>query len=180
MAILHRATLTPSKPELVESWLDQQPWGGSGEIETIGSYRFDDPAGEVGVEAILVRRAGRVLQVPMTYRAAPLADAEAHLIGRMEHSALGTRWIYDATGDPVAVDCFTRALAGEQEQATLEVYDGGEFVAVREPDVRVHREAGGSSTAAELRLAQVLGEKLDGAERLLATWFDGEAVVAAR
>ncbi|MQA02519.1 MAG: hypothetical protein GEV07_07285 [Streptosporangiales bacterium] len=120
MAILHRATVTPSKPELVESWLDQQPWGGSGEIETIGSYRFDDPEGEVGVEAMLVRRAGRVLQVPMTYRAAPLEHAEAHLIGRAEHSVLGTRWVYDGTRDPVALECFTRALAGEQEQATLD------------------------------------------------------------
>lgn len=180
MAVLHRATVTPSKSEIVESWLDRQPWGGSGEIETIGSYRFDDPDGEVGVEAILVCRAGRELHVPMTYRAAPLENAEAHLIATMEHSVLGRRWFYDAAGDPVAVDCFTRALAGDQQQATLEVYDGGELVAKRELTVRVRPSVGGMSTAGELRLARVLGEELNGAEQLLATWSDGEAVVAVR
>ena len=52
MAILHRATVLPSKLELVETWLNRQLWGGSGELETVGSYRFDDPQGAVGVEAI--------------------------------------------------------------------------------------------------------------------------------
>lgn len=80
----------------------------------------------------------------------------------------------------MAVACFTRALAGEQEQATLELYDGDDLVAVREPEVRVRREAGGRSAAGELRLAQVLGANLDGVERLTASWADGEAVVAAR
>lgn len=180
MAILHRATVTPTKSELVESCLDRQPWAGAGEIETIGSYRFDDPEGQVGVEAILVRRAGRILQVPMTYRAAPLADAQAHLIGTMDHSALGPRWIYEAATDPVAVDCFTRALMGEQQQATLQVYDGDELVAVRDPVVRIRREAGGPGSVGEVRLAQVLGDELDGAERLVATWSDGEEIVAVR
>ena len=180
MAILHRATVTPSKRELVEAWLDQQPWGGAGELETTGSYRLDDPEGEVGVEALLVRRAGRLLHVPMTYRGAPLGGAKAHLMGTMHHSVLGSRWVYEAIADPVAVGCFTRALAGEQDQAALEVYDGEELVARREPDVRVRRQSGSAPTAGDLRLAQVLGEELDGVERLVATWSDGEAVVAVR
>lgn len=179
MAILHRATLTPSKPEIVASWLDRQPWGGSGEVETIGSYRFDDPEGQVGVEAILVRRDGAVLQVAMTYREAPLDDATAHLIGTLEHSVLGTRWVYDAAGDPVAQGCFTRALAGDQEQASLEVYDGDELIAVRDPDVRVRRETG-EGAPGELRIGQVLGAAPEGAERLVAAWSDGEAVIAVR
>ena len=123
MAILHRATLTPSKRELATAWLDGQPWGGSGELEIIGSY-VDNPEGEVGVEALLVLRAGRRLHVPMTYRGAPLVGAEAHLIGTMDHSVLGTRWAYEAIGDPVAVACFTRALEGQQDQATLELLRG--------------------------------------------------------
>jgi hypothetical protein len=55
MAILHRASVTPSKRELAEAWLDEQPWAVDGGVEMLGSYRFDDPAGEVGVEAMLVR-----------------------------------------------------------------------------------------------------------------------------
>ena len=39
----------------------------------------------------------------MTYRGAPLAGAEEALIGTSEHGVLGTRWIYDAAHDPVAV-----------------------------------------------------------------------------
>ena len=56
----------------------------------------------------------------------------------------------------------------------LEIHDGGERVAPREQEVRVRREPG------ELRIPHVLGEDLDGAERLLACWDDGEAVVAVR
>jgi len=183
MAILHRATLTPTKPALVEAWLDRQPWGGDGALEVIGSYRFDDPAGAVGVEAILVRRGGRVLHVPLTYRGAPLDGAEDSLVGTVAHSVLGTRWVYEGAGDPVAVGCFTRALAGEQEQAALELYEGEELVARPEPAVRLQRRPGAAATAGDLRLAGVLAdpaEAPDGAELLVATWSDGEAVVAVR
>jgi hypothetical protein len=137
MAIVHKATVTPSKQEIVTRWLDRQPWGGSGEVRMLGSYHFDDPDGEVGVEAILVDRGGTVLHVPLSYRGADLAGSEASLVARMQHSVLGDRWIYDATGDPVAVDCFVRALRGEQEQAAVEVWDGDALVERREPTVRV-------------------------------------------
>ena len=180
MAVLHRATVQPSKQELVEAWLDRQSWGGSGELQTIGSYRFDDPQGAVGVEAILVRRQGRVLQVPMTYRGAPLAGADEHLMATMDHSVLGMRWVYEAARDPVAVGCFSRALAGQQEQATLDVYDGDVLVGEREPDVRVRRRFGSTAAARALRIAEVLSERLDGFELLVATWSGGEAVVAVR
>ena len=180
MAILHRATVLPSKEELVETWLDRQPWGGSGELETIGCYRFDDPQGVVGVEAILVRRAGRVLQVPLTYRGEPLEGADEHLIATMNHSVLGMRWVYEGARDPVAVECFMRALAGQQAQATLELYDGDELVGEREPNVRVRRYSGSTPAVGDLRIAEVPSERLDGFELLVATWSGGEAVVAVR
>ncbi|WP_127481101.1 CG0192-related protein [Nocardioides pantholopis] len=180
MAIVHRATLTPTKPEIVTAWLDRQPWGRSGEVDVIGGYRLDDPDGAVGVESLLVRRDSSVLQVPLTYRDAPLTGAEGHLIGTAEHSVLGTRWIYEAGGDPVAVGCFLRALAGDQEQAVVEVYDGGELVGRRDPVVRIRRVLGSAAGAGDLRLAEVLGETLDGREQLVATWPDGQAVVAVR
>ena len=106
MAIIHRAAITPTKQELATAWLDRQGLGGAGDVEMLGSYRFDDPAGEVGVEALLVRRGGEVFHLPVTYRGAPLDGAGAHLITTMEHSALGSRWVYEAAGDPVALACY--------------------------------------------------------------------------
>ena len=98
MAIIHRATITPTKLELAAAWLDRQGAGGAGDLEMVGSYRFDDPEGEVGVEALLVRRSGEVFHLPVTYRGAPLDGAGAHLITTMEHSVLGRRWVYEAGG----------------------------------------------------------------------------------
>ena len=39
--------------------------------------------------------------MPVTYRDAPLPGADAWLIGTMDHSVLGKRWVYDGVGDPV-------------------------------------------------------------------------------
>ena len=88
MGIVHKATLSPSKQELVESWLPTRSWADGLRIaEKVAEYRLDDPAGEVGVETILWRSEdGTVLQTPLTYRAAPLAGAEEHLMGTTEHS----------------------------------------------------------------------------------------------
>ncbi|WP_207345827.1 hypothetical protein [Arthrobacter sp. E3] len=112
MAILYDAELTPSKSELLSQWLPSQPWfaGDAGELELLGAFRFDDPAGEVGVETHLLRVGERTYHVPLTYRGAPLSGAEEFLITTMEHSVLGTRWIYDATADPVYVAELAAAL----------------------------------------------------------------------
>ncbi|WP_022880863.1 CG0192-related protein [Gryllotalpicola ginsengisoli] len=115
MALLHKATLTPTKLELIAGWLPSQPWFPSsatpGVPEQLGAFRFDDPAGKVGVETLIVRLPGTApLQVPLSYREEPLAGAEAWLIGTAEHSVLGTRWVYDATGDPVYVGELAKAI----------------------------------------------------------------------
>lgn len=114
MALIYDAVLNPSKIELLRDWLQHQPWAGEGasEAERVDSYRFDDPAGEVGTEVFLVKTgAGALLQVPVTYRGAPLAGGEAALLGTMEHSVLGTRYVYDAVADPVAVAAFIETIA---------------------------------------------------------------------
>src|ERR687893_260389 len=106
VAVIHRAQIVPSKAELIAGWLPSQSWwsGSPAPLDVVGAYRFDDPAGEVGIETHLLRTAdGAVLQVPLTYRGAPLAGAERHLVGTMEHSHLGRRWVYDGCGDPVYV-----------------------------------------------------------------------------
>ncbi|HET8604308.1 MAG TPA: hypothetical protein VFM09_10295 [Marmoricola sp.] len=180
MAILHRATLRPSKPELIATWLDREPWGGTGEVEVLASYRFDDPAGQVGVEAFLVGRGDRVLHLLLTYRDRPLESAESALVGTLEHSVLGTRWVYDGQHDPVARECFARALRGEQEQAVLEVWDGETLVATRESGVRLRvepRPAEGEDGA--LQIVRDTADAVAGDVRLVADWGAGPVVVAA-
>lgn len=185
MAIIYRATLTPDKPTLISAWLDTRPWAGQGPDEVLGTYRFDDPEGEVGVEAFLLRRGGRLLHLPLTYRGAPLDGHDSDLVGTVEHSVLGKRWVYDGTGDEVALACFRRALTGEQEQAELQVWEGDRPVERRAQQVVVSREsgAGGDDTGAarggELLLPRVLDDAPQGRSRLRARWRDQQTVVAA-
>jgi hypothetical protein len=121
MALIHEATLTPDKLELLAGWVPTRPWsGGSAEVEKVGTYRFDDPAGEVGVESFLLRTGdGVLLHVPLTYRGAPLAGAEEHLVGVLEHSVLGTRWAYDGCADPVYATTLAATVLTGATQAEL-------------------------------------------------------------
>jgi hypothetical protein len=127
MALLHRADLTPSKLELLAGWLFDRPWfqgAATGEVVKVSAYRFDDPAGEVGLETLLVRVGdGPVLQVPLSYRSAPLDGADQWLIGTTEHSELGRRWVYDACGDPVYAAELARVIhtGGTQAEEFFEV-----------------------------------------------------------
>ncbi|MEV7419526.1 1,4-alpha-glucan branching protein [Streptomyces sp. NPDC089919] len=126
MAVIHRTTMTPTKLELLTAWLPGRPWyrgGAAGvpELAKAGGFRLDDPAGEVGIELMVVTDGSGAepvaYQVPVTYRGAPLAGAEAGLIGTSEHGVLGTRWIYDAAHDPVFV---AQALALLDGRATAQ------------------------------------------------------------
>jgi len=121
MALIHKATLSPTKVELLAAWLPGRPWyqGAPGAtVERVASYRFDDPEGEVGIETLLVTAgAGPTYQIPLTYRAAPLEDADEWLVGTMEHSVLGRRWVYDATIDPVYAEALAQALLTGSGQA---------------------------------------------------------------
>lgn len=123
----HRATLSPSKQELFEAWLPSRPWArGATSVEKVAEYRFDDPAGEVGVETILWRTPdGTLLQVPFTYRAEPLAGAEAHLVGTADHTELGPRWVYDGCADPVWATTLATAVLTGGRQAQMYVVDDG-------------------------------------------------------
>jgi len=127
MALLHRATLTPSKLDLLTAWLPNQPWGpdpGAG-IETVAAFRFDDPDGQVGMETHLVVAGDDLFQVPFTYRNEPLADAGTALVGTTEHSALGTRWVYDGLHDPQFVMMLAAStLTGQGIAASMIVLDG--------------------------------------------------------
>jgi hypothetical protein len=128
MAIIHRATLRPSKLELIEKYLPQQAWftkDDSAQPGLLGAYRFDDPDGEVGLETHLVSHGGKVYQVPLSYRGSELSVAEGSLLGTMQHSVLGKRWVYDACADPVYVTALaTTILTGQREAEQFVEVDG--------------------------------------------------------
>ena len=132
MGLVHaRATITPSKQELVEAWLPTRPWAAGAAVEKVAEYRFDDPEGEVGVETILWRIAdGTLLQVPFTYRAAPLDGAEEFLVGTSDHSVLGPRWVYDGCADPVWAATIAAAILTGGSQAQMVIERDGEVVDV--------------------------------------------------
>lgn len=170
MAIVHSATIRPTKSELLETVL-------GGPVEVLGSYRFDDPAGKVGVEAFVVRRGARLQHVVFTYRGAPLEAGEPRLVSTMAHSELGQRWVYDGTTDPVAIDCFRRALQGKQHQAVLELWEDGRMVGTREPTVRLDAQAEAPSDGTTVKIFRDLGATSNG-PALMVRWTDGQAVVA--
>lgn len=139
MALLHQAEITPSKLELLAAWLPGRPWfrGDAGvAVERVAACRFDDPAGEVGIEMMLVRAGGPVLHVPLTYRAAPLDGADAWLVGTCEHTVLGKRWVYDACGDPVYAAALANAIVAGTGQAEEFIAVDGELTR-REPAMTV-------------------------------------------
>src|SRR5918994_1942561 len=131
MALFHKATITPTKGELIAKWLPTRSWGPSvaDPIEVIGSYRFDDPDGRVGMETHLVSAGDTLFQVPLTYRDEPLDDAEDALITEMQHSVLGTRWVYDGLRDPRLVIMLAAvAMTGQGEALGMAVYDGRWYI----------------------------------------------------
>ena len=106
--------------DLLNEWLPNQPWfrcNGAMNLVRIGSFRFDDPDGEVGIETLLVASEGAVFQIPLTYRGSPLPGADPDLVGTMAHSVLGTRWIYDGSGDPVYASALATIILTGQPQA---------------------------------------------------------------
>ncbi len=120
MALIHRATLQPSKLELVTGWAPGRPWGAAAagaELEQVAAYRFDDPAGEVGTETFVLRAGDSLLHVALTYRGAPAPELAEHLVGTTEHSVLGRRWVYDACADPVHVAALAAAVLTGAPQA---------------------------------------------------------------
>jgi Maltokinase N-terminal cap domain len=148
MALIYRATVRPSKLELLAGWVPGRPWGAAAagaELEQLGAYRFDDPAGGVGTETFVLRAGDTLLHVPLTYRGAPVPELAEHLVGTTEHSVLGRRWVYDACADPVHVAALAAAvLTGAPQAEELVDVDGRRER--REPTAHVT----GSGTAADV------------------------------
>src|SRR4051794_8672695 len=201
MALLHHATLTPSKAELLAAWLPGRPWAAGAEVPPVATYRLDDPDGEVGIEGMLLAAGdGRVVHAPLTYRGAPLPGGEDFLVGTTDHSVLGPRWVYDACADPV----FAFALAdtvvsgGTEAEQYFEV-DG--VRQVRESSTTLRGSGSGARRAMgwadavsvedrgdvtvvrpgafEIAVARVVGASLPDGETLTARWEGGGPAVLA-
>ena len=177
-AIVHQeAELSPGKLDLLAGWLPAQPWylGPGDDLERIAAYRFVDPDGEVGIETLLVRSGGAVYQVPLTYRAAALADEGALAVGTLNHSVLGPRWVYDATTDPVYIAELIRVIREADNEAALS--SGNPSMSVRGSGTALAANAAGQT----VRIARVLDDAhdLDTARALgllTGTWsLDAEA-----
>ena len=131
MALLHQATLQPSKLDLLSGYLNV------GALTQLGSYRFDDPDGQVGIETHLVAdSSGAVLHLPLTYRNEPLAGIDEWGVGTIEHSVLGTRWVYNACADPVYAAQLIRAILTGGTQVEQYFESNGERL-YREPTATV-------------------------------------------
>jgi hypothetical protein len=139
VAIIYQAQIQPSKLELIASWLPNQPWFTDRSVEglaSLGAYRFDDPAGDVGIETLLVGTGNGIVQMPMTYRGEPLDGADEWLVGTMQHSMLGQRWVYDACADPVYASALAAVVFGAGSQAA-EYVQGDGAPTLRNPSASV-------------------------------------------
>jgi hypothetical protein len=74
------------------------------------------------METLLLSTAdGVLLQVPLTYRGAPVPGGDEHLLGTSEHGVLGTRWIYDGCADPVFAGALATTILTGRAQAQLQL-----------------------------------------------------------
>jgi Maltokinase N-terminal cap domain len=169
MALLYQAEIRPTKLELLTAWLPSRPWYGGpagAEVTRVAACRFDDPAGEVGIETMLVRAgSGLTYHTPLTYRGAPLAGGDAWLVGTTEHSVLGKRWVYDACGDPVYAAALASAILGRTGQAEEFVDVDGELKR-REPGMLV---TGSGDGRADVPAVTAIDRVMDGNPTLIST-----------
>jgi hypothetical protein len=201
MAIVYpNAELDPGKRELMDAWLPSRPWFDGEPRKPVGSFRFDDPEGEVGMEGFLLGGEGlSTLFLPLTYRSAELPGAEAYLVGTTEHSVLGTRWVYDGAGDPVFVQSLvTAVLTGatgvdheydlgngpESRPTNAQVRGSGTPDADLPQVTTVSSQDEGPLTVIDadgvtVVLARVVGADVSTDHTLSATWKAGQEVVIA-
>jgi hypothetical protein len=202
MALVYpNATLTPSKRDLMEAWLPTRSWfDGNTDRKPVGSFRFDDPAGEVGLEGFLLGAEGApTLFLPLTYRGAELEGAEDHLVGTTEHSELGPRWVYDGCGDPVFVRALAHAILtgatgvdheydlgnGRESSPTNAQAKGSGSADTDVPGIDAvgsHDEGPLTIVNAgplELVVARIVGTDIEAPETLTVTWKGGTDVAVA-
>ncbi|MCV2394063.1 aminoglycoside phosphotransferase [Actinotalea sp. M2MS4P-6] len=111
------STVPPSVTELLAGWMPAQRWypakGRGVGLRPLGTLTLSgpDPDATIEVRVIGLDSGDRfdVVQVPLTYRAAPLPAGEHALVGTTEQHGR-TRWVYDGPHDPAYVTALLAAL----------------------------------------------------------------------
>jgi 1,4-alpha-glucan branching enzyme len=114
------APLDPRLQHLLAVWMPRQRWypakGRGVGLRLLGVLELpqatDTPTG-VDVEVLVVGLDSGdrldVVQVPLTYRSAPLEGADVGLVGELDVDQ-GHRWVYDGPHDPAYVAALLRSL----------------------------------------------------------------------
>lgn len=120
------ADLKPGKEYFHKEFLRREGLAHDG-VNIIAAWRIVDPQGEVGMELFLAELSGveRLVQIPLTYRPQPLSN-DAGLLGTMQHSELGQRWIYDARQDPTFHTALNRTFENEEPAASQKIMGSGD------------------------------------------------------
>lgn len=187
LAQIYDATLSPGKIDLLREWIVDQPWfdGDAAALEQVTSYRFADPDDAVGMECFLLKGGDTTYHVPVTYRGAELTGADDALIGTMDHSVLGQRWVYAAEHDPVFVAEARRTICRRDSAADHQAMEDGSIT-----PAPVNIRGGGDCRPEqeELRVVRVVAEEYDsdgddpvaGAPgTLTGTWSDDDGLHTA-
>ena len=116
--------LTAALSGVLREWLPQQRWfpvkSAEFSLEQAGSLGLEDAAGQARLEVLLLAVTSRtadggqrtdVVQVPLSYRDAPLTGGENALVGRAPDA--GMPWIYDAVHDPSFVSAWLELIRSE-------------------------------------------------------------------
>ena len=121
-----RTTLPPALRELLGAWLPGQRWfpvkNAAFTFQPTGGLRLaDGPAVGAEFEVLIVAvryptadgNRTDVVQVPLSFRHAPLAGAEPALIGEMPAGEQDRRWVYDGVHDPAFVAAWLDLMQGQ-------------------------------------------------------------------
>ncbi|MDX2357645.1 maltokinase N-terminal cap-like domain-containing protein [Dietzia sp. PP-33] len=183
-AEIYDAVLTPGKLDLLRAWIRRQSWfdGDPEQVEQVTAYRFVDPDGEVGMESFLLTDGIRTIHVPVTYRGAELPGAEDALVGTIDHSVLGPRWVYDASADPVYVTEVRRVISHRDTAADHMAAEDG-TITPAPVNIRGGGAGAGGDAEAAPRVIRVISEENDAEAdcpligspgTLSGTWQDAE------
>lgn len=118
MAIIHKATLSPSKLELIADYLPKQPWFiRRANRSWWAPTALTIPPVKSESKPTSSQPATASTRFPSATAATSLAGANDWLIGTMDHSVLGKRWVYDACADPVYIKALATAILTGQKEA---------------------------------------------------------------